>query len=140
MGSAHRRASERPGSFSAGKTLAGAAFIAHSARTAERLALIGSSFSAVREVMVEGPAGLRGLAAAFGPEGGLPSFEPSRKRLVWPNGAVAEAFSAEDVDSLRGPQFAAAWADEACAFPHMAETLAMGCWFAVATSQRIKSE
>src|SRR6185295_6534731 len=30
----------------------------------------------------------------------------------WPNGAVAQLFSAEDPDSLRGPQFDAAWCDE----------------------------
>ena len=35
-----------------------------------------------------------------------------RRRLVWPNGAVAQGFSAEDPESLRGPQFGAAWADE----------------------------
>jgi phage terminase large subunit-like protein len=41
-----------------------------------------------------------------------PLWEPSRKRLSWPNGAVAQGFSAEDPESLRGPQFHAAWADE----------------------------
>jgi hypothetical protein len=33
-------------------------------------------------------------------------------RLEWSGGIVAQAFSAEDPDSLRGPQFAAAWLDE----------------------------
>ena len=37
---------------------------------------------------------------------------PSRHRLEWPKGQVAYAFSAEDPESLRGPQFAAAWCDE----------------------------
>src|SRR5690606_1405195 len=32
--------------------------------------------------------------------------------LEWANGAVAYAFSAEDPESLRGPQFGCAWADE----------------------------
>ena len=36
----------------------------------------------------------------------------SRRRLEWPNGAVAYAFSAEDPEQLRGPQFDAAWCDE----------------------------
>ena len=36
----------------------------------------------------------------------------TRRRLEWPNGAVAQAFSAEDPESLRGPQFDAAWCDE----------------------------
>jgi phage terminase large subunit-like protein len=41
-----------------------------------------------------------------------PTWIPTRRRLEWPNGVVAQAFSAEDPDSLRGPQFAAAWCDE----------------------------
>tara|TARA_R110002020_G_scaffold224599_1_gene434287 strand:+ start:165965 stop:166732 length:768 start_codon:yes stop_codon:yes gene_type:complete len=58
--------------------------------------------------MIEGPSGLRHLGGA----GGAPVYEVSRRRLVWPNGAEAFAFSAEDPDSLRGPQFDAAWCDE----------------------------
>jgi phage terminase large subunit-like protein len=41
-----------------------------------------------------------------------PDFEISRRRLVWPNGSVAQIFSAEDPESLRGPQFDYAWCDE----------------------------
>src|SRR3712207_7348831 len=41
-----------------------------------------------------------------------PAWSPSLRKLEWPNGAVAHVFSAEDPDSLRGPQFDAAWADE----------------------------
>jgi phage terminase large subunit-like protein len=44
--------------------------------------------------------------------------------LKWTNGAEAHAFSAEDPESLRGPQFSAAWADEFCIWPQPAETLA----------------
>jgi phage terminase large subunit-like protein len=41
-----------------------------------------------------------------------PDWQATRKRLVWPNGAVAQIFSASDPESLRGPQFDCAWADE----------------------------
>jgi phage terminase large subunit-like protein len=41
-----------------------------------------------------------------------PQWTPSRRRLEWPGGAVAQVFSAEDPESLRGPQFSAAWLDE----------------------------
>lgn len=41
-----------------------------------------------------------------------PPWQPSRRRIEWPNGAVAQVFSSEDPESLRGPQFDAAWADE----------------------------
>src|SRR5690606_2588289 len=51
-----------------------------------------------------------------------PQWTPTRRRLEWPNGAVAMVFSAEDPDALRGPQFAAAWADELCKWRHAEET------------------
>ena len=61
--------------------------------------------------MIEGPSGLRAIAAP----GERPVYEASRRRLVWETtGAVAYCFSAEDPDGLRGHQFDAAWADELC--------------------------
>lgn len=112
------------GGRGAGKTLAGAAWLAERAKHVGRLALVGPTLLDARDVMIEGPAGLRGAAAAFGPKGERPVYIPSRRRLVWSNGAAARVFSAEDPDSLRGPQFAAAWADEVCAWPKAEETLA----------------
>jgi phage terminase large subunit-like protein len=72
-----------------------------------RIALVGETLSDVREVMIDGPSGIATIA-----RGERPDFQTSRKRLVWPNGAVAQIFSSEDPDSLRGPQFDAAWCDE----------------------------
>jgi phage terminase large subunit-like protein len=113
------------GGRGAGKTLAGAAWLAERAKVETRLALVGPTLLDVRQVMIDGPSGLRGAAAAFGPEGTRPSYNASRRQLTWSNGAVASVFSAEDPDSLRGPQFGAAWADEFCAWAHPEETLAM---------------
>ena len=73
-----------------------------------QIALVGETLGDVREVMIEGPAG---IIAASGED--RPHYEPSRRRLCWRNGAVAHAFSSEDPESLRGPQFDAAWCDEA---------------------------
>ncbi|WP_395651786.1 DNA-packaging protein [Brevundimonas sp.] len=101
------------GGRGSGKTYAGAYWLNDLARTEGlNLALVGSALHDVREVMVEGPSGLIALAD---PEN-TPRWEASRKRLVWPNETVAYAFSAEDPDGLRGPQFHAAWADEVCAW------------------------
>lgn len=86
-----------------------------------RLALVGPTLHDVREVMIEGPSGLKATAAPWR----RPVYETSRRRLVWPNGATAHAFSAEDADSLRGPQFHAAWCDEFCAWRKPGEVLAM---------------
>ncbi len=111
------------GGRGAGKTLAGATWLADAAERNPRLALVGVTLHDVREVMIGGPSGLLTLPRWAGGE--RPVYEPSRRRLVFPNGAHAHAFSAEDPDSLRGPQFGAAWADEFCAWSRPDETLAM---------------
>ena len=71
------------------------------------IALVGETLADVRDVMIEGPAGI--LASG---RKGKPRFEGSRRRVVWENGMTAMMFSSEDPQSLRGPQFAAAWCDE----------------------------
>ena len=104
------------GGRGAGKTRAGAEWIRAqalglapfaTARSAQ-IALIGESEHDVREVMVEGVSGI----LAVHPRAERPAWVSSRRRLEWNNGAVAYAFSAEDPESLRGPQFDCAWADE----------------------------
>ncbi|SMH42724.1 DNA-packaging protein [Mesorhizobium australicum] len=104
------------GGRGAGKTLLGAEWVAglvrgfppYSRRPKYRnIALVGETLADVREVMIDGPSGIRTVA-----RGSRPRFEATRRRLVWDNGAVAQAFSSEDPDSLRGPQFDAAWCDE----------------------------
>ncbi len=115
------------GGRGAGKTLAGASWLAARAEAlgaGGRLALIGPPLHDVREVMIGGPSGLMSLGR-WRAGRAWPRYEPSRRRLVFPGGAEAFVFSAEDPDSLRGPQFAAAWADEFCAWPRGEETLAL---------------
>ncbi|SFV31882.1 DNA-packaging protein [Hyphomicrobium facile] len=73
-----------------------------------RIALVGKTLADVRNVMIEGQSGL----LAIHPPRERPLFEPSKRRLTWPNGAVAELFSADEAEALRGPQFTAAWCDE----------------------------
>ena len=72
-----------------------------------RIALVGETFADVREVMVDGPSGIASIS-----RWNRPRYEPTRRRLLWDTGAVAQAFSSEDPESLRGPQFEAAWCDE----------------------------
>ncbi len=102
------------GGRGAGKTRAGAEWVRWAVLQAgyRRVALVGQSLSAVREVMIEGPSGLLATSAEID----RPAWQPSRQRLEWANGAVAYAFSAEDPESLRGPQFDLAWCDEAGAW------------------------
>lgn len=101
------------GGRGAGKTRAGAEWVTQKvAEGARRIALVAPTFNDVREVMIEGPSGLLGRGNWNDP----PRYEASRKRVVWENGAVAHAFSAEDPDGLRGPQFDLAWGDEFAAW------------------------
>ena len=53
---------------------------------------------------------------------GIPEWQATRKRLVWPNGAVATVHTAFDPESLRGPQFDAAWVDELAKWKRGQET------------------
>jgi phage terminase large subunit-like protein len=105
------------GGRGAGKTRAGAEWVRGIAlghkrfgEAARQIALIGETLADVREVMIEGVSGLLAVHARWE----RPLWEPSRRRLEWKNGAVAYAFSADDPESLRGPQFEAAWCDELC--------------------------
>jgi len=109
------------GGRGSGKTWLGAGWLVEQALDGRRMALLGPSLHDVREVMIEGPSGIR----AQSPSNFRPRYEKTRRRVTWDNGAEAHVFSAEDVDSLRGPQFEAAWADEFCAWRYPEETLAM---------------
>jgi phage terminase large subunit-like protein len=104
------------GGRGAGKTRAGAEWVrsmVEGARPADpgrarKVALVGETLDQVREVMVFGDSGI----LACSPPDRRPKWEATRKRLVWPSGAVAQAFSAHEPENLRGPQFDAAWVDE----------------------------
>lgn len=110
------------GGRGAGKTRAGSEWVRgialgdpdFSEHPVGRIALIGETFADARNVMIEGPAGILSVHERHE----RPSWSPSLRRLEWPNGAVAQVFSAEDPDSLRGPQFEAAWADELAKWKH----------------------
>ena len=86
-----------------------------------RIALIGETQADVRDVMIEGVSGL--LAVHRRDE--RPLWQASRRRIEWPNGAIAQTFSAEDPDGLRGPQFGAAWLDELAKWRRAEETFDM---------------
>ena len=92
-----------------GKTRGGAEWVREQVEAGGRRgALVGPTAADVRDVMIEGPSGI--LACAT-PEN-YPRYEPSRRRVTWPNGALAFCYSAEEPRRLRGPQHDFAWADE----------------------------
>lgn len=114
------------GGRGAGKTRAGAEWVRgmvsgdhmYTASAVGRVALVGETYSAVRDVMIEGESGL----LAVHPNRERPNWISSKRQLVWNNGAVAQVFTSEEPDGLRGPQFAAAWCDELSKWSNVEET------------------
>jgi phage terminase large subunit-like protein len=104
------------GGRGAGKTRAGAEWVKALAlglfepviRRCERIAIVAPTFDEARLVMVEGESGILSVHHL----GERPRYQPSKRTLTWANGSIAQIFSAEEPDSLRGPQFDAAWCDE----------------------------
>lgn len=97
-----------------GKTRSGAEWVRMLAedKRAQRIALVAPTAADLRHVMIEGESGILAIShPAF-----RPTFQASRQRLEWPNGAVAYGFSADEPDRLRGPQHDAAWCDEVAAW------------------------
>lgn len=82
-----------------------------------RLALVAETAADARDVIVEGVSGI----LAVSPRDYRPLYEPSKRRLTWPNGAVATLFSAEDPEQLRGPEHDAAWCDESAKWRYAQE-------------------
>lgn len=93
-----------------GKTRIGAEWVIERQATGKyrRFALVGETAADTRDVMIEGESGILTIA----PPWNRPIYEPSKRRLTWPNGAIATTYSGEKPDQLRGPQHDAAWADE----------------------------
>lgn len=111
------------GGRGAGKTRAGAEWVRSLALgdPKARIALIAETEDDAREVMVEGVSGL--LAIHRSDE--RPKWTSSRGYLRWKNGAVAQVFTAENYERLRGPQFSAAWLDELAKWRHAEATFDM---------------
>jgi phage terminase large subunit-like protein len=100
----------------AGKTRTAAEWVREQAKyTTEgqrRFALVARTAADVRDVIVEGESGIMNVT----PPSERPLYEPSKRRLTWPNGNTATCFTADEPDSLRGPQFTHAWGDEVAAW------------------------
>ena len=113
----------------AGKTRAGSEWISElvSSGQAGRIALVAPTAADARDVMVEGESGI--LATA--PDYAHPLYEPSKRKVTWPNGAIAMLFSAEEPERLRGPQHGYAWLDEMAAWAKSSSDLgSIELWFA----------
>jgi predicted phage terminase large subunit-like protein len=97
-----------------GKTRTGADWVKEQveAGRAKRVAMVAPTAADARDTMVEGESGILSISSDWC----RPVYEPSKRKLTWPNGAIAHTFSSEEADRLRGPQFDLAWADELAAW------------------------
>lgn len=91
-----------------GKTRTGSQQVIAWAKQHPLLSMVGETAADVRDVMVKGESGI----LACSPPWFQPIYYPSKTQLVWPNGTVANLFSGDEPDQLRGPQSCAAWVDE----------------------------
>lgn len=82
-----------------------------------RIAIIAPTTADTRDVVTEGESGILTIAHPSK----RPLYEPSKRRLTFPNGAIATLYSAEEPERLRGPQFDAAWLDEIAAWQYPQE-------------------
>lgn len=77
-----------------------------------RGAIVAATAADVRDVVVEGESGILNISIGSN----RPKYEPSKRRLTWPNGTTATLFSADEPDRLRGPQHHWAICDELAAW------------------------
>ena len=101
-----------------GKTRLGAEWVRQQALEVEFIHIVGETAADVRDVMVEGESGI----LAISPKDFKPLYEPSKRRLTWPNGCIANLFSGDEPDQLRGPQCEKAWVDELAKMRYAQET------------------
>lgn len=112
------------GGRGSGKTRTGAEWvrtIAERGSAVTRIALIGPTAASTRDVMVKGDSGI----LAISPPWCMPIYQPSKSCVIWPTGAQAFLFSAEEPERLRGPQFHYGWCDELAAWKNARETMDM---------------
>ncbi len=104
-----------------GKTRTGAEWIIHRAKHGPffPIALVGQTKADVRDTMIE--VGESSLLKSS-PPWFMPEYEPSKRRVTWPNGMIATVFSGDEPDQLRGPQHGSAWVDELAKFKYPVET------------------
>jgi phage terminase large subunit-like protein len=102
-----------------GKSRTGAEWVRSETEAGRRWqwAFVGATAADVRDIMVEGDSGILRIS----PPWFRPEYEPSKRRLTWPNGAVATLFSGDEPDQLRGPNRDGAWADEVAKWKHARE-------------------
>ena len=97
-----------------GKTRTGAEMVRHWVENCgkKRIGIISPTTADLRDVIIEGESGIINVF----PPWNRPLYEPTKRRVTWPNGAIASLYSGEEPERLRGPQHDALWIDEVAGF------------------------
>jgi len=83
------------------------------------IALIGQTKADVRDTLIEvGDSAILKIS----PPWFYPEYEPSKRRLIWPNGVLGIIYSGDEPDQLRGPQHAKALVDEISKYKYPQDT------------------
>jgi phage terminase large subunit-like protein len=103
-----------------GKTRTGAGWVQERAEAhpGRWIALIARTPADARDYMIEGPGGILKHAAPTA----RPQYQPSNRRLIWPNGSWATIYSDEEPDQLRGFSGDTSWSDEFAKFKNPQDT------------------
>lgn len=97
-----------------GKTRTGAEMVRYQIekKGRKRIGIISPTTADLRDVIVEGESGIVNVF----PPWNRPVYEPTKRRVTWPNGAIATLYSGEEPERLRGPQHDFIWIDELAGF------------------------
>lgn len=91
-----------------GKTRTGAEWVREQAKKYSLVNLIAATADDARDIMIEGESGILAIC----PRSERPQYKPSRRCLIWPNGAKSLIFTADEPERLRGKQHMKLWMDE----------------------------
>lgn len=98
-----------------------------------RGAIVARTTADARDTLVQGESGI----LAVHPPSERPEWEPSKRRLVWPNGSTAILYTADAPDQLRGPQQEWALADEVATWSYVPDASGLTAWDNLRVSTRL---
>jgi phage terminase large subunit-like protein len=86
--------------------------------------LVARTAADVRDVLITGESGILNIH----PPSEMPTWEPSKRLLSWPNGSTALVYSAEIPDALRGIQSHWSLADEIATWDPIPDASGLTAW------------
>jgi phage terminase large subunit-like protein len=118
-----------------GKTRTGTEWAHEKAMTmpGSRGLLVARTTADTRDVLVEGDSGL----LQVGRPKERAHYEPSKRRVTWPNGSQATLFTAEEPEVLRGPQGHWALCDEIATWRQTPDAAGLTAWDHVRIAARL---